>query len=441
MSLIKKRRNSAKKSQNSVKKTRKSNKTYKNSIKKTQRTIRTIRTENTIKKLNNGSIDKLYKLLINGNEIVSFFKESNELCDFIRMNKRRILMGGYKGNVLGRGFGGIVYDLNLKINGIPVVIKKAKINTKVLCQEDNEYVKRCGKYISESCIGSIINTLYEKGISPNFIRTFHSFVCLKKKAGFQILEKIDGTLEDLDKMIDKYDLIKKTNMTPTEIKTNAIFQTVHALMTQQNKYGITHSDLKPDNVFIKILTNNDIYKGKRLINQKYFIYKVKNKNIKIKNPGFLVKIGDFGQSRAFKIKTAFTNNLQIKRQLIDEKGIRKFAKLLPKNEFIKREIIRQEEKFDSLFRPTIDLQFLMNNLLYDKNYSGLSIVNEFFTIVEDKLCKQQKMCNIDRYKVFIPKTKFAKFPTSRYPIIPATITPYYFLIHSNVFKYIITKIK
>lgn len=396
--------------------------------------------KNTVEKqLNKSDVVNLLNLIMNGNEIISFFKESNSVCDFIKNNKKKIVFKDnhsvvHRGYVIGRGYGGIVYDIDFKVKGIPVVIKKVNVNSKNLCSEDNEFVKSCSKYIAETMIGTILSTLYTKGLSPNFVRIFHSFLCPKTRSGYQIIERIDGTLEELDKLIKKHGLEKKTKMSIPDLKTNAIFQICHALMTQQEKFGITHLDLKPDNVFIKILTSKDIYNGKVLKKQKFLHYTIGKKKKKIANPGFLVKIGDFGESRAFKIKTALSDNLQIKRQLVDEKIKHKISKILSKNEFFKRDLIRMQFKADSLFRPTLDLQFLMNNLLFDPEFSGLTIINEYFLLVEEKLCKDKNMCNIDRNKLFIPNTGFKRFPTSRFPTTPATITPKNFLLKSIVFQ-------
>lgn len=351
------------------------------------------------------SSKRLLDLLLNEHEIVSFYKDTPvELCKSLRRIKLK---------VIGRGKQGIVFDTNILIDKLPVVIKQSPANLKKVCTEDTEFVKLCSQFVTETAMGVLLSQLP----SPNFVKIFSVFICPKKGKGFQIMEKLDGDLTDLFRIVR---IPEKNRELAIE---SVIFQISHALYLMQKEMGATHNDLKPDNIFIK-----------KIPRSQKLIYKIGNVTYNIPNLGFIIKIGDLGQARAFGVKSKFTKFLQVKRQLIDEPKIQKVLKFLPKTDFIKRAIVAKQFRSDALFRPTIDLQFLMNNLLFLKDFQKAQIVDEYFKLVEDKLCRVKGLCQIDRQQFFNPKGLFEKAATTRFPTVSATITPLQFIKSSKILQ-------
>lgn len=111
-----------------------------------------------------------------------------------------------------------------------------------------------------------------------------------------LMEKLDSTLHY------RYDLIQKDEI---------IIQILASIYIMQKLYKIKHNDLKVDNIFIHYITENDYYKGQRLMDIKYFEYNLGDHKIYIQNVGIIVKVGDYGLSVAYDVNNRMISNKDI----------------------------------------------------------------------------------------------------------------------------------
>jgi serine/threonine protein kinase len=156
-------------------------------------------------------------------------------------------------------------------------------------------------YHSEYVIGLICAQFYKKNISINFIDIYGFNTCLveNKKSFIQeyvFMEKIDNDLKKILNCVEDF-------MLPC-----LFVQLYHAIHLYQS-LKISHNDLHSENIFIKYINNDTMFNGKKLIEYKYFHYKLGDQDIFTPYIPFVIKIGDFGYS--FKYSEPVIGDIQV----------------------------------------------------------------------------------------------------------------------------------
>ncbi|HMP31962.1 MAG TPA: hypothetical protein PKD85_20325, partial [Saprospiraceae bacterium] len=145
----------------------------------------------------------------------------------------------------------------------------------------------CVNALTEFIIGLIAGTLYQKGISINFIDIFYFATCKSNAETNQytFMEKITTSLF-------------KSKIQDHTIINNIYIQTIHAIGVYQKYLNLVHGDLHLDNVFISEITKDTKWGGKTLKDKDYYEYKIGKNSLYIDaaNTPYLSKIGDFGLS-------------------------------------------------------------------------------------------------------------------------------------------------
>ena len=145
----------------------------------------------------------------------------------------------------------------------------------------------CVNALTEFIIGLIAGTLYQKGISINFIDIFYFATCKSNAETNQytFMEKITTSLF-------------KSKIQDHTIINNIYIQTIHAIGVYQKYLNLVHGDLHLDNVFISEITKDTKWGGKTLKAKDYYEYKIGKNSLYIDaaNTPYLSKIGDFGLS-------------------------------------------------------------------------------------------------------------------------------------------------
>jgi hypothetical protein len=92
-------------------------------------------------------------------------------------------------------------------------------------------------------------------------------------------------------------LLKEKKPLPSfdQYVTNALQQVVYSLQLFQDYFNGVHGDLHPDNVFVKYC-DETLYRGVPLHMHEEFVYELRGRTYRVKNMGFIVKLGDMGHS-------------------------------------------------------------------------------------------------------------------------------------------------
>jgi len=124
------------------------------------------------------------------------------------------------------------------------------------------------------------------------------------------MDKIDADIQKLfiegDEHVEKHNfctrlstkLLKRSydRCSRTDVINGIYIQTIFAAAMLQHVAGISHNDLKTDNVFVEFVNENTIFKGQSLINAQYYSYVINGKPIYFPAIPLIAKIGDFGIS-------------------------------------------------------------------------------------------------------------------------------------------------
>lgn len=156
----------------------------------------------------------------------------------------------------------------------------------------------CEESMTEYLISLILGEVRRREESIFFIDTFAFAACRKQNttnyAYFTFMEQVDGTLTEL---------FRQTNLDNIEVEhlnnVNAVIVHILIAVAQMQKLGIQHNDLHLENVFYQKITDDTMYKNQRLINYDYFAITFDDLTVYTTNPGYIIKIGDFGLSLKF----------------------------------------------------------------------------------------------------------------------------------------------
>ncbi len=245
-------------------------------------------------------------------EIASFYQEK-----FLIPMKTLIAMNGGNPNI---------YYPKGSIVAVPVTAIACKTLKREIYQRfDNkgETVIPKGSYLcknalySEYVIGLLCGNLYREQCI-NFIDMFGFSTCPKSKYPNQPTEKgrisllpqqyifmdrISGTIHGTfnnNKHNDFMEMVQYNGK--LHYVCDILFvQILAAIACYQNKYSLSHNDLHADNIFFEVISKDTEYKGQNLLSSSTLQYKLirNKKSIYIPNIGYIVKIGDFGQSMKY----------------------------------------------------------------------------------------------------------------------------------------------
>lgn len=156
------------------------------------------------------------------------------------------------------------------------------------------------------CYGFETEAIVTLAVSDLAVRNLTPHVCLATEAlqerntGYLVLERIDGTLDDLlnDDGFEAFCLGSKSTQdefTPTQMA-GMFFQTLFAMVVLQRTLRIKHHDLHSSNVFIKKIGPSTSFRGQLLNGATHFHYNLDGTNFYVPSANAIIKIGDFGMS-------------------------------------------------------------------------------------------------------------------------------------------------
>lgn len=285
---------------------------------------------------------------IQENNIVQFINKSSFgviESELLKMMKN----SDYCDKIMGEGFFGKVYQSQIgdavkiivkneenedKEIEIPIVIKKAKNNGnfKIFEKDKKLYIYGQTNLTVETIILSFTNTLIDK--NPHLPRLIGYSMCDSKNNNYVdtiIIEKYglddeieipyDGTEREMVFWgkngenfksnlatlwdLQKYIFLKENNneiILPNKIKCRAtdIFDNImisfligHKNLVLNNIFAF---DMHTGNIFIQWINDESYFNKTKMNDVEYIIYKINDKYIKIKNLGFIIKLGDLGMS-------------------------------------------------------------------------------------------------------------------------------------------------
>ena len=328
------------------------------------------------------------------NKLVTFIKQS-PINKIKKELENKLKEDNMCDKFLGKGFAGSVkissvgstYDVkinNKKIN-VPIVIKESNIdeNIDLTIIKGDLFISQARNIAIEAIILSYLRKIWDKSINPHLPLLVGYSKCDDKTKS--PIDKIITERHGLDKelqikipgfyeepmwhksKIDPNKLIYKTNLAtlgelfkyidikkngenvilPNYGKCNIVelcdYLTISYLMTDilLQKYNITMTDMHSANIFIHWLNKNSYMGNKNISKTKYIYYKYKNKYLKIKTFGLLLKIGDVGTfiinpkpkvfiaGQAYDIKKSFSIVKTVSKMQTCQWFLGQFGRLLP----------------------------------------------------------------------------------------------------------------
>lgn len=152
----------------------------------------------------------------------------------------------------------------------------------------------CSEEIVESVISSFTSSLIERKICPHFTHTISFATCVKSSLTF--MEKIDSSLFDMLQNLQK--IYGRDNASYAQIISSLNFQVLMALSFMQDKFQICHQDLHLKNVFL-LDSRKYSWNGNNLSQINTWRYRIDGVDYYVQNPGFIVKLGDWGFSAKY----------------------------------------------------------------------------------------------------------------------------------------------
>lgn len=141
-------------------------------------------------------------------------------------------------------------------------------------------------FVSESLCHLLITDLVACGLTPHITMAFRALRC--GNTGYLVQERISGTLEE----------ILESDATLGAPQVAALyFQILVTMHILQTACQLKHHDLHTDNVFVRVIDENLVWKDQRLKDATHFEYCLDDTtSIYLPNSGYIVKIGDFGMA-------------------------------------------------------------------------------------------------------------------------------------------------
>ena len=363
------------------------------------------------------------------NELINVLTNS-EYCD-------EILGSGSVGKVRVSTIGK-TYDIKIgkKIVNIPCVIKESHDDEELGIEiiNDDLFIYSDRNIATEAIIMCYIKELYDKEISPHLPLLFGYSKCnknakspvdkiimerhgLSKKINVNISGYYEGPLRYNDDQYDLYSSTYKTNLAtlydlikymclqkngnniilPNSEKCNIIllcdYLTISYLTTHNilQKNNITLTDLCAQNIFIHWLNEKSYMGYQNIQNIKYIYYKYKNKYIKIKTHGLLLKIGDVGH---FTINPR--QHIYMIGQGINLSKTYKIAKKLSKSQTC-HDFLRN---FQILLPYNLYQKTVAYKILSQYPYNKINLFSTSYKHMKDMLTPMQMLDYFKKYMVF-----------------------------------------
>jgi hypothetical protein len=162
----------------------------------------------------------------------------------------------------------------------------------VVRHEDERTIRLCD-FQHEALSNLLLSKLVDKGLTPHI--TLATGAVSYKNTGYLLLERVDGTMDDLlseerleRRMCDHL-------LTVPEIA-GLFFQTVYGLHVMQHVCQLKHHDLHTGNVFVQRITRSTRFKEQQLQGATHFHYHLDGTDFYIPNCGVLAKLGDFAMA-------------------------------------------------------------------------------------------------------------------------------------------------
>ena len=182
---------------------------------------------------------------------------------------------------LGSGNFGTVYSVTIPKSNISVAIKEGRIHK----EEYDRALKK--EYPMEYLFNKLVNDLIDDKVCPNFAYTYAIFFCDNCS-----LELIPGVITPCSEtIVELFDgiLDEQTNLFYDEkVFESILFQVFFAVASIQLKYGMFHSDIKSDNILVKVIPKGGYWK-----------YNLDDITYKVPNHGYIIVLNDFGVSHSF----------------------------------------------------------------------------------------------------------------------------------------------
>lgn len=177
-------------------------------------------------------------------------------------------------------------------------LSKEHFYVRQIVSSESETAIKCTGFQTEAIITLAVSELATRNITPH--------VCLatdalqERNTGYLLLERIDGTLDDVlnDEDFEEFCLGSQSNQTRmTAVQVASLFfQSLFATLVLQRTLRMKHHDLHSSNVFIKKLTPSTSFRGHVLKDATHFHYHLDGTDYYVPSCNAIVKIGDFGMS-------------------------------------------------------------------------------------------------------------------------------------------------
>lgn len=187
--------------------------------------------------------------------------------------------------------------------------------------------------VGEAIVSIIISSLFFRGVTPHVICCLGYSVCEQSTEIYyeqlivDVPHKEKRYVSDKDgfitNLMDLSVYFKAIGLTNNKEKLEAAIDSMlialfHTMFILQHNFKLVHFDLFVRNMFMKVFDDTPYFMGHKMKSFKYFCYKFPGKvRLYTKNPGFILKIGDFGLSMmSVDDKVIFENNNETKQSTI-----------------------------------------------------------------------------------------------------------------------------
>lgn len=156
---------------------------------------------------------------------------------------------------------------------------------------------------NEALCHRALSGLVQRDLTPHVTVAFEAL--RHQNTGYLLMERISCTLDDFIYTVCSGDAgafrgvfsdESRVEAVTKESVANLVFQTLFALNFLQRACNFKHHDFHTNNVFIKEIDDNTLFRGQSLKDVSYFHYHLDGEDYFLPNCGFLTKIGDFGMA-------------------------------------------------------------------------------------------------------------------------------------------------
>lgn len=187
------------------------------------------------------------------------------------------------------------------------VIKSGKLT---IVDTDNNV--NVGGFVNE-IFGNMLCTELFRKVSPHFTYMADFSMCGDRyeyyfeNLGYDHTYK-DGRQETLSNLYEYLHMWQNDGIQiDDDMMSGLLLGVFHSLHVMNINFNMSHFDMHLGNVYMKMLNHDKYFGGQDMLKFKYFAYHVADKIYYVKNPGFIIKIGDLGLSTFTLGNTVFLN--------------------------------------------------------------------------------------------------------------------------------------